>query len=153
MRRNDAESSERLTRQTLIDPQLERSGWSIVSSGSLASSVQKGSCAIAEYPTANGPADYALASDGKVVGIVEAKKLALSPQGVLTQAERYARGLPGGEFDFNGLRAPFLYSTNGIRACVPPRSRRTRPSNRRSATTSNRPSRRERNGILPALYS
>jgi type I restriction enzyme R subunit len=51
--------------------------------------------------------------DGRIVGIVEAKKLSLGPQNVLTQAERYARGLPPGEFNFDGRRAPFLYSTNG----------------------------------------
>ena len=68
---------------------------------------------IAEYPTANGPADYALVYGGNVLGIVEAKKLTLSPQGVRPQAERYARGLPPGQFDFDGVRAPFLYSTNG----------------------------------------
>src|SRR5262249_21366110 len=30
-----------------------------------------------------------------------------------TQAERYARGVAGGPFDFRGYRVPFLYSTNG----------------------------------------
>jgi type I restriction enzyme R subunit len=44
---------------------------------------------------------------------VEAKKLTLGPQSALSQAERYARGLPAGHFDFRGLHAPFLYSTNG----------------------------------------
>jgi type I restriction enzyme R subunit len=48
-----------------------------------------------------------------VVGVVEAKKLSVSPQGVLTQAERYAAGVTGGPFDFRGLKVPFLYSTNG----------------------------------------
>jgi len=32
---------------------------------------------------------------------------------VLTQAERYARGVADSPFDFRGLRVPFLYSTNG----------------------------------------
>ena len=41
-------------------------------------------CAIAEYPTDNGPADYALCVDGRILGIVEAKKVTLG----LTQAVR-----------------------------------------------------------------
>ena len=40
-------------------------------------------------PHRNGPADYALSVGGEIVGIVEAKKLTLGPQNVLSQAERY----------------------------------------------------------------
>ncbi|MFN8636953.1 MAG: DEAD/DEAH box helicase family protein [Chloroflexota bacterium] len=69
--------------------------------------------AIEEYPTDNGPADYALCVGGQIVGIVEAKRLAVGPQNVLTQAERYARGVTGSPFDYQGLRVPFLYATNG----------------------------------------
>ena len=32
---------------------------------------------------------------------------------IVTQAERYARGLRNSSYDFGGIRAPFLYSTNG----------------------------------------
>jgi type I restriction enzyme, R subunit len=70
-------------------------------------------CRTEEHETANGPADYALCVDGEVAGIIEAKKLSIGPQGVLTQAERYARGLAGGPYNFGGIRVPFLYSTNG----------------------------------------
>ena len=48
-----------------------------------------------------------------MTGVVEAKKLTVGPQNVLTQAERYARGLRRSQYNFDGLRAPFLYSTNG----------------------------------------
>ena len=41
-------------------------------------------CAVEEYETTNGPADYALCVDGRILGIVEAKKLTLGPQSVLT---------------------------------------------------------------------
>jgi predicted type IV restriction endonuclease len=34
-------------------------------------------CAITEFETANGPADYALCADGVILGIVEAKKVSL----------------------------------------------------------------------------
>ena len=64
-------------------------------------------------PTDNGPADYALCVDGRIVGIVEAKKLTLGPQNVLTQAERYSRGATDNPFNFDGRHVPFLYSTNG----------------------------------------
>ena len=47
-------------------------------------------CAIEEYPTDTGPADYAFCVDGKILGIAEAKKLSLGPQNVLLQAERYS---------------------------------------------------------------
>ena len=70
-------------------------------------------CAIQEFPTANGPVDYALCVGGHILGLVEAKKLTLGPQNVLTQAERYGKGLAESPFNFQGLRAPFLYSTNG----------------------------------------
>jgi type I restriction enzyme R subunit len=113
MSRYDPGQSERLTRKSLIDPGLKASGWTVVPFDQAASPIPDGYFAIAEYPTTNGPADYALVADGTVLGIVEAKKLTLGPQGALPQAERYARGLPPGPFDFAGLRAPFLYSTNG----------------------------------------
>jgi type I restriction enzyme R subunit len=45
--------------------------------------------AVEEYPTANGPADYALFVKGQVLGIIEAKKVTVSPQNVLEQAKRY----------------------------------------------------------------
>jgi type I restriction enzyme, R subunit len=71
-------------------------------------------CAIAEYPTENGPADYALCADGAVLAVVEAKKLTVGPQNVLTQAERYSRGVTDSPYIYNeGFRVPFLYATNG----------------------------------------
>lgn len=70
-------------------------------------------CAIEEYPTEAGPADYALCVGGKILGIVEAKKLTLGPQNVLSQAERYSKGLLGSPYEFREFHVPFLYSTNG----------------------------------------
>ena len=48
--------------------------------------------AVEEFPTANGPADYALFVKGKLLGIIEAKKVSVGPQNVLEQAKRYSRG-------------------------------------------------------------
>ncbi len=69
--------------------------------------------AVEEYPTANGPADYALFVKGRLLGIIEAKKLGIGPQNVLAQAKRYAKGAFAGPGNWNGYRVPFLYSTNG----------------------------------------
>jgi type I restriction enzyme R subunit len=105
--------NEYLTRKKKIDPKLRAAGWDVVpyTHGKPLSAYER--CAIEEYPTDNGPADYALCINGDIFGIVEAKKVTLGPQNVLPQAERYARGLKDNQFNFDGLRAPFLYSTNG----------------------------------------
>ena len=121
MTEHDPGQSERLTRKQLINPKLEAWGWTVVPF-ELAASARPGCYAITEHPTASGPADYALSSDGRALAVVEAKKLTLGPHGVLTQAERYPRGLRAGPFDFDGLRVPFLYSTNGeVRSALPAR--------------------------------
>ena len=105
--------SEWKTRRSLIDPKLNAAGWTVAPKDCTDATVPPGIHALTEYPTKNGPADYALCNGGRIVGIVEAKKLAVSPAGVLTQAQRYAEGVPNSPFDFRGLRVPFLYSTNG----------------------------------------
>src|SRR5687767_12520789 len=69
--------------------------------------------AVEELPTANGPADYGLFVRGKLLGIIEAKKVTVSPQNVLEQAKRYAAGAFHSSGDWNGLKVPFLYATNG----------------------------------------
>lgn len=69
--------------------------------------------AVEEFPTENGPADYALFVKGQLLGIIEAKKVAVGPQNVLEQAKRYAKGANGGPGNWDGLRVPFLYSSNG----------------------------------------
>lgn len=101
---------ERKTRKKRIDPKLDASGWKLPTKGTkLIHKPHR----TEEEETANGPADYALWLDNHVVGIIEAKKVTLGPQNVLTQAARYARGLQGGSYNFDGHRCPFLYSTNG----------------------------------------
>ena len=97
----------------LINPMLAAAGWNIISYDKTKTQNSYNNCAIREYPTDHGPADYALCIGGKVIGIVEAKKAESGIQSVLTQAERYSRGIPNNPFNFNGYRVPFLYSTNG----------------------------------------
>lgn len=106
-------NSEWLTRKRLIDPKLKAAGWNIIPFSANKPLSACHWCAIEEYETTLGPADYALCLDGKIVGIVEAKKLTLGPQSVLTQAERYSKGLHDAPFNYRGFHVPFLYSTNG----------------------------------------
>jgi type I restriction enzyme R subunit len=105
--------SERITRKKRIDPMLKASGWTVIpfQEGMDLSRFDKH--AIEEFPTDTGPADYALVVNGKVLAVIEAKKVSLGPQNVLTQAERYASGITGSSFNFSGFRVPFIYSTNG----------------------------------------
>lgn len=102
-------NSEWLTRKRRIDPRLDALGWTRLGAAHGSAVPYR----IEEYETANGPADYALGVGGTILAIVEAKKLTLGPQNVLTQAERYSRGATGNPLNFGGHRVPFLYSTNG----------------------------------------
>jgi type I restriction enzyme R subunit len=106
-------NSEWLTRKQLIDPKLKAAGWRIVPFDPGKSLSAYDRSAIEEFPTESGPADYALCIGGKILGLVEAKKLTLGPQNVLTQAERYSKGATSNPLNFRGYRVPFLYSTNG----------------------------------------
>lgn len=105
--------SEQQTRRQRIDPMLAAAGWCVVPVDEATRRGFSGPLAVEEYPTDNGPADYALFNQGDLIGIVEAKRPDVSPQEVLRQAERYARGLTNAQRDYDGLRAPFLYSSNG----------------------------------------
>lgn len=105
--------TERETRARRIDPRLEAAGWRVVPFDPETPLAGYDGCAIEEYPTAAGPADYALCTGGRIVGVVEAKRTRVGPMGVLSQAERYSRDLEGSPFDFDGFRVPFLYATNG----------------------------------------
>jgi type I restriction enzyme, R subunit len=64
--------------------------------------------AVEEFPTANGPADYPLFVNGRLLGIIEAKKVTVNPQNVLEQAKRYSAGVEDGVGNWNGFRAQVL---------------------------------------------
>lgn len=104
---------ERQTRKQRIDPKLKQAGWSVLPfAGS--GLEQYSRAAVEEFPTLNGPADYALCDGGSSLGVVEAKKVTLGPQNVLTQSQRYSLGFDANPDDYGeGYRVPFLYSTNG----------------------------------------
>jgi len=104
-----AKEREWQTRRRRIDGRLQHSGWSVVPADAPRKLTSE---AITEYETDHGPADYALSADGRILGVVEAKRLTIGPQNALTQAERYSRGVSGSPFDFDGFRVQFLYSTS-----------------------------------------
>lgn len=117
----------------LIDARLRARGWeadtATLRHAAGARPVAGSNRAIAEWPTANGPADYALFVGLTCVGIVEAKRSHRNVAGSLDQAGRYSQGfppepglvLPAGtpwRAASEGLteppyRVPFLFATNG----------------------------------------
>jgi type I restriction enzyme R subunit len=107
----------------LIDVQLVEAGWE-ADSQSLSHKKgvrpQKGrNLAIAEWPTANGPADYVLFNGLTPLAVVEAKRKSKDVPASIEQAKRYSRGykvgsdevMPGGPWD--KYKIPFLFATNG----------------------------------------
>ena len=113
--------------RVLIDEQLRASGWDVDSAtmrhAAGARPEYGRAMAIAEWPTASGPADYALFVDGHCLAVVEAKRGSKDVPGRLTQAQRYARdiavdidALPSGGPWVRGearYRVPFVFATNG----------------------------------------
>jgi type I restriction enzyme, R subunit len=110
------------TRQ-IIDEQLRSAGWEADSSQlkhALGARPERGrNRAIAEWPTAKGPADYVLFVGLTPIAAIEAKRKNIDVSASLQQAKRYARGIdpaetlaahgaPWGEFHL-----PFVFSTNG----------------------------------------
>lgn len=75
--------------------------------------------AIAEWPTASGPVDYALFCGLTCVGVVEAKRSLKDVPGTLIQTKRYSRDFTQHEFEvppggpWGEYRVPFIFATNG----------------------------------------
>src|SRR5690606_10612193 len=104
---------EAVTRKRRIDPKLKAAGWTVTPYQATFASGPPPTAAVEEWPTTAGPADYALTDDDAIRAVVEAKKVTIGPQGVLTQAERYSRGVSEGPRIRGEFGVPFLYSTNG----------------------------------------
>jgi type I restriction enzyme R subunit len=109
--------------RALIDQQLRDNGWE-ADTKTLRHSAgirpAKGrNMAIAEWPTANGPADYALFVGTTMIGVVEAKRRRKNVSAAIDQAERYSVGikdssdfvLAGGQWGEH--RVPFVFAANG----------------------------------------
>lgn len=107
----------------LVDEQLRQAGWtaeSLTLRYAKGTRPEKGrNLAIAEWPTASGPADYALFVGLTPIATVEAKRKNIDVPGALQQAKRYSRGLrfvagsepPGGPW--GEFKVPFVFSANG----------------------------------------
>src|SRR5881409_4272560 len=105
--------AEWLTRKSRIDNRLKQKGWQLVRFSPALDLKALDRTVVEELPTATGPADYGLFVGGKLLGIIEAKKVTVNPQNVLEQAKRYAEGAFQGPGNWNGYQVPFLYATNG----------------------------------------
>ncbi len=105
--------SEKATRKERIDISLHKQGWKVIpyKEGLDTSTCTKH--AVGEFPTDNGPADYALFVNGQLLGIIEVKKYGIGAQNVLEQAKRYARGVVDGPGRWGEYRVPFLFSSSG----------------------------------------
>lgn len=95
--------------RTIIDDQLRKAGWEADTEKltyANGTRPEKGrNLAIAEWPTANGPADYVLFLGLTPVATVEAKRKNIDVSASLQQAYRYAEALQP--------RVPFIFSSNG----------------------------------------
>ena len=105
--------SEHTTRKKRIDNALQKSGWKIIHYNKVSSLTSLTNHAVEEYETANGPADYGLVVNGKLYGIIEAKKVEVGALNVLEQAKRYSKGADNTIGQWNKYKVPFLFSTNG----------------------------------------
>ncbi len=109
--------------RAIIDQQLQRAGWEAdtreLRYAKGARPTKDRNLAIAEWPTASGPADYALFAGLTLVGVVEAKRRNRNVMSVLPQAERYAEGITleaahlHPQAPWGAFKAPFAFSTNG----------------------------------------
>jgi type I restriction enzyme, R subunit len=110
--------------RAIIDRQLQNAGW-LADTRNLRYSKgvrpAKGqNMAIAEWPTANGIADYALFIGTSCIGLIEAKRQRKQVSAAIDQAERYARGFQGGDgfaaiagSPWGEFQIPFVFATNG----------------------------------------
>jgi type I restriction enzyme R subunit len=115
MSKNSTSEAEWFTRKNRIDSKLKSLNpcWTIVKYNSFLDINSLTHHAVEEYPTNNGPADYALFVNGKLLAIIEAKKVSVDPQNVLEQAKRYSKGIKTELGKWNEFGVPFLFSSNG----------------------------------------
>ena len=108
--------------RVLIDAQLSAVGWEVDTTKLRFSKGTRPApgryMAIAEWPTANGPADYALFHGMELVAVVEAKRKNKNVSAAIDQAKRYASGMQPAEFNLAGgpwgeYKIPFVFSSNG----------------------------------------
>jgi type I restriction enzyme R subunit len=106
---------ESITRRNPLNKKLKALNppWQIIPYRDGLDTSQLGCHAVEEYPTASGPADYALFVQGQLLGFIEAKGVSVGPEGVLKQAKRYSQTTFQGVGNWRGYRVSFLFSSNG----------------------------------------
>lgn len=110
-----SKESESRTRRDRINKKLKALNppWQIIPYRDGLDTSQRRCHAVEEYPTASGPADYALFVQGQLLGFIEAKRVSVGTEGVLKQAKRYSKTTFQGVGNWRGYRVPFLFSSNG----------------------------------------
>lgn len=110
--------------RALIDRQLRDRGWEAdtrsIRYAAGARPAKGRNIAIAEWPTANGPADYALFVGTMLVAVVEAKRRRKNVSAAIDQSERYSVGIRESSPDYvtaggpwGEHRVPFVFAANG----------------------------------------
>ena len=109
--------------RALIDQQLRDNGWEAdtksLRHASGARPAKGRNLAVAEWPTASGPADYAMFAGLTLVGVVEGKRKRKNVSAAIDQAERYSNGIAASsDFAFAGgpwgkHKVPFVFAANG----------------------------------------
>src|SRR5262245_36336782 len=95
-----------------IDRQLTDCGWQVQDRKAMNIYAASG-IAVRQFPLDEGEADYLLYADGKVIGVVEAKRPEHgSLSGVERQSVKYVASLPKG-IPAHRLPVPFHYETTG----------------------------------------
>src|SRR5690606_21604767 len=104
---------EAVTRKRRIDPKLKAAGWTVTPYQATFASCPPPTAAVEEWPTTAGPADYALTDDDAIRAVVEAKKVTIGPQGVLTRADRYSRSVVDAPRFGGDCCLAYLHTANG----------------------------------------
>ncbi len=116
-RAREPEPLNEIEARRVVDRMLAEAGWLVQDIGELNPLAGAG-VAVREFPLTGGRADYVLYVDGKIVGVIEAKREGVGLVGVEWQSGRYAAGLPK-SYQLATWRSddplPFRYETTGTR--------------------------------------
>lgn len=110
---NDSNKNPEQIARDAIDARLRASGWAVQENKKIDHSAAAG-IAVKEYPTKIGPADYALFSDRKALGVVEAKPDSWGAK--ITTVEDQSAGYAGAQLKWvkNPEPLPFIYEATGV---------------------------------------
>lgn len=117
-RKRSIKSSEQLDiseaeARLIVDEALINLGWEIIPYSDDLVTSDLNNHAVEELPTGSGPVDYALFVEGKLLGLLEAKRPSVNPRNVLDQqTKRYSKSVYHGMGNWNGYKVPFLYASN-----------------------------------------